>query len=526
MSIMNYNKIITGVLSLCLAASVTGCSDWLDVKQDTVVEEKDQFATYSGFQDALTDCYASLASSSLYGGVLTMGLPDVLANIYQEPNRERATSNYYLYHHDYSQQSLKNSFDNIYTELYRNIVQCNIIIRHTNDVPSVLTEEQRELIAGEAHAVKALCHFEILRLFGPVPTEGATSDIKLYYTDVSDITTRPVECDYTMFVDRIRAEFNEARTLLAGVDPVLKYNFDELNKFGTDGFEYVTLKDEKYTVLRQFRLNYWAVRALQARMELYVGNKAEAGKIAREILAAKTAEGKPLVELSTLKDMSDACLCSPSEGLFLLSVPEVVSTADGYFGFKSTTVDGASINTLPEETLKDVIFDDKLVGEDKRYLEGWKVVAQTGGGAKVPVLLKYFSEEEKDAEVTLKMQTKQQVVPVMRLSELYLMLMETSTDLAEVNRLYKEYMLARNVNLQADAFTTLDAVAAALPREYMREFYGEGIIFYFYKRRAMEKDFLYGMKDFKKEAYVLPFADAQKRAEEIKKAEEAKKNGK
>ena len=86
--------------------------------------------------------------------------------------------------------------------------------------------------------------------------------------------------------------------------------------------------------------------------------------------------------------------------------------------------------------------------------------------------------------------------------------------------------MAFPICVSVSAFTTLDAVAAALPREYMREFYGEGIIFYFYKRRAMEKDFLYGMKDFKKEAYVLPFADAQKRAEEIKKAEEAKKNGK
>lgn len=526
---MSYNKLIIGVLSLCLTTSLTGCTDWLDVRQKTVVEEKDQFSSYDGYQDALADCYYSLASNSLYGMTLTMMLPDVLANIYQEPDRERAPLSYYLYHHDYDQQKCKDLFDGIYTTFYTVIDRCNIILSHAESETdlSVLTEEQRQFIAGETHAVKALCHFEILRLFGPIPSEGESSDIQLPWNDVSNIKMRPVDCDYKTFVKNVREEFDKARTLLAGVDPVMTYNFDELNQYGTDKFEYVQLKDERYMVFRQFRMNYWAVRGMQARMELFLGNKAEANKIAHEILAAKTADGKPLVTLSTLTDVAANDFANPSEGLFLASTPEVLTNAGSLFGFQTKTVDVGAIQTLPENILTTVIFNQDLTSEDKRYLDGWKLSSPTGGGnEKIPVLLKYFHEESKDAEVTLKMQTKEQVVPVLRLSELYLMLLETSTDLAEVNKLYKEYMLARNVNSKFQAFKSLDEVAEALPREYMREFYGEGVIFYFYKRKAMDTGFIYGMKDFKKTGYVLPFADAIKKAEEAKKAEAEKNNGK
>lgn len=366
---MSYNKLIIGVLSLCLTTSLTGCTDWLDVRQKTVVEEKDQFSSYDGYQDALADCYYSLASNSLYGMTLTMMLPDVLANIYQEPDRERAPLSYYLYHHDYDQQKCKDLFDGIYTTFYTVIDRCNIILSHAESETdlSVLTEEQRQFIAGETHAVKALCHFEILRLFGPIPSEGESSDIQLPWNDVSNIKMRPVDCDYKTFVKNVREEFDKARTLLAGVDPVMTYNFDELNQYGTDKFEYVQLKDERYMVFRQFRMNYWAVRGMQARMELYLGNKAEANKIAHEILAAKTADGKPLVTLSTLTDVAANDFANPSEGLFLASTPEVLTNAGSLFGFQTKTVDVGAIQTLPENILTTVIFNQDLTSEDKRY---------------------------------------------------------------------------------------------------------------------------------------------------------------
>ena len=46
------------------------------------------------------------------------------------------------------------------------------------------------------------------------------------------------------------------------------------------------------------------------------------------------------------------------------------------------------------------------------------------------------------------------LVPLFRLSEIYLIAIESTTDLAEANRLYSEYMLARNVQVD-NYFTSL-----------------------------------------------------------------------
>ncbi len=509
---MNYNKILSSIFCLLLAMSLSGCSDWLDVQEKTSVEEKDLFTTYTGFQDALAECYATLAAPSLYGQKLTMDMVDLLGNLYEQPNAQRTSISYYLYLHDYTQSEVKNDIDGVFQAFYQVIAKSSIIQKHAAEAgPSVLTPEERQMVSGEARAMSALCHFEILRLFGPVPADGKTSDIRLPFSQVTNIVSRPEYCDYATFVERIRNEFHQARALLAGVDPVFAYTYDELNKLGTKGYEHVVVKDPQYMSSRQFRLNYWAVCALQARFELYVGNRSEAYKIAHEVLDAKTASGNRIAELSTLVDMSKKYYANPSESLFLLSVPELLKYAE-VFGVSASTVDETLVHTLPEADLKNKIFENRYLDEDKRYTDGWKLDAvKTGGGATVPILLKYFHEKDKDAVLTLEMQTKRQVVPVIRLSEIYLILMETSTDILEINRLYKEFMLARNVNLQADAFTMLSEVERCVMYEYLREFYGEGQMFYYYKRKAMESDFPYGMKNFKKASYMLPFSDSVKK---------------
>ena len=234
---MNYNKILSSLFCLLLTMSLPSCTDWLDVQEKTSVEEKDLFTTYMGFQDALAECYATLAGPSLYGQNLTMDMVDLLGNLYEQPNDQRMPMFYYLYLHDYTQSRVKDNIDNVFQLFYQVIAKSNIILKHAaKEGQSVLTPEERQMVSGEALAMLALCHFEILRLFGPVPTEGSASDIRLPFSQVTDITTRPKNCDYSTFVNRIRDEFHQARTLLAGIDPVFDYTYDELNKLGMEGY--------------------------------------------------------------------------------------------------------------------------------------------------------------------------------------------------------------------------------------------------------------------------------------------------
>ncbi len=105
---------------------------------------------------------------------------------------------------------------------------------------------------------------------------------------------------------------------------------------------------------------------------------------------------------------------------------------------------------------------------------------------------------------------KGQIIPLLRISELYLIAMETTTSLEEANALYKEYMASHDISISAeDSFTSLDAVANFMLAEYQREFYAEGVMFYQYKRRnSTSMTFLFG-ETMNEGLYVLPLPETE-----------------
>ncbi len=111
-------------------------------------------------------------------------------------------------------------------------------------------------------------------------------------------------------------------------------------------------------------------------------------------------------------------------------------------------------------------------------------------------------------EVYQALLTKRQVIPLMRLSEMYLIAIETTTDLAEANALYKSFMEARSVSLTEDAFASLADVKALVLDEYRREFYGEGVMFYTYKRNNTAK-MLFQTGTMSDDSYILPLPNTE-----------------
>ena len=85
--------------------------------------------------------------------------------------------------------------------------------------------------------------------------------------------------------------------------------------------------------------------------------------------------------------------------------------------------------------------------------------------------------------------------------------METTTDLGEANSLYKTYMAARNVNI-SDDFASLENVRTEVVNEYRREFYGEGQMFYCYKRLG-EKSIMFSYSQLGDDEYILPLPESE-----------------
>ena len=101
-----------------------------------------------------------------------------------------------------------------------------------------------------------------------------------------------------------------------------------------------------------------------------------------------------------------------------------------------------------------------------------------------------------------------QIVPMLRMSEVYLIAMETSTDLSEVNSWYKQYMVQHAVGTSVD-FASLDDARTWIRAEYNREFFAEGQAFYTYKRVASPTMMGAPDKVMTEADYILPLPETE-----------------
>lgn len=94
------------------------------------------------------------------------------------------------------------------------------------------------------------------------------------------------------------------------------------------------------------------------------------------------------------------------------------------------------------------------------------------------------------------------VIPLLRLSEMYLIAMECS-DLTAASNYYKTLCEARDIS--PVTFTDDNHRNEVLIKEYNKEFYGEGQAFYAYKRLAV-KSIYWTSVEGSAETYVVPLS--------------------
>lgn len=495
-----YNKVAKAVLLMLAPCSLllTSCNDWLDVRPDTEQKEDGQFSTEKGFQSALTGCYIQMASTNAYGLRLTMTSVENLANLwYINPsstlNDERA-----LNRHEYTSDYSKSAVSSIYTALFKTIAQANLIIENADKNRNVFTEKRMyNIVKGEAYAIRAYCQLDILRLFGQMPQAGSTP-VSLPYSEVVGINEMPKYYDFASYVKKLESDLQHAEELLQTSDPATIYPF---NRTYTTGEAY---EKNSFLMYRQMRLNYWAVRALHARMALYTGDKSTALSIARELIAATLPDGTPVRPMSGKNDYSLGYLACPNECYFCISKYDIKSYIDSYFTDNEERIIGTyKDNTLAlTHTMLSDLFAGENIDSHNRYTSLWNQRLKDDSGNLWCGFLRYCYDEDASNKPLY-----YQVIPMLRTSEMYLIIMETSDDLEEINSLYTDYMVEHNV-ANIEPFTTLDAVRTWIENEYRREFYGEGQMFYTYKRLG-ETSIKWLAAPATEAVYVLPLPETE-----------------
>ncbi|MDR2413477.1 MAG: RagB/SusD family nutrient uptake outer membrane protein [Odoribacteraceae bacterium] len=436
---------------LALLFPLASCNEWLDFTPPGAVDEDKMFEDERGFQEVLAGSYSLLTSPSAYGMELTAGFPDEIARYWAERSE--------FFNFKYEDAAVVGRLASTWNKMYETIANLNLLLDHAKKwTPE--TMPHYNLIVGEAKGLRAYLHLDLLRLFGPVLPDGIDRPAIPYRDEFSNNITRQMTAREVLV--KIETDLTEARTLLVN-DPIHENgrsieNASIANDPGNKAFAYI---------FRGIRMNYHAVCATLARYHLLTGNKPEALARAKEVIDAKE-----IFQLGNAKTSSQDYMFQP-ELVWALYDAEIDKS--GHLGNTSFSF-SYSVN----DAFRSFVYKEQGYGlpDDSRLNHWW---GTTGTTPAMEYLSKYFRVMNNDNDVT----KWEKVISMIRLSELYYIAAEAliGTDNAEARRLLQEVRNARNLSTSLIPETLSgDELLEQILAEQRKEFWGEGKLFYTYKR--------------------------------------------
>ncbi|MDR6783983.1 hypothetical protein ABIE26_002628 [Pedobacter africanus] len=428
------------MLALLALFPFMSCKKWLDVQPEDKFTEKQIFSTRQGIAEALNGIYLDMGKARLYGASLTSTIVDIFAQRYNVTSLHDLNK-YQTY--TYDDKDVKPVIDNIWTNTYINVVNANKFIQNLDAYPGVLDKQTDSLFRGEAYALRAFLQFDMLRLFGPVyRTADSTKTAIPYYTsagtDVSEISPA------NQVMQKVIADLKTAEALLKS---------DPIRKVGV-----IKTSDYNYLTYRNYRLNYYAVKGVQARVYLYRGDRVSALAAAKEVID-NSAKFPWITPGQILSEKVNPNRVFSSEILFGLQTLDLYDVYRDYF---APDLEDKKILAPLDARLKTTFENNE---NDYRYNPNWML---TGiGGKSYRTLFKYadISDKTRDYRFT---------ISLIRLSEMYYIAAESEQNVSYLNTVRNNRGL---LNLAGTANLTTE-----LLKEYQKEFFGEGQLWYYYKR--------------------------------------------
>lgn len=478
------------VIVLCGIVLLSSCNKWLDVKPSSEKEREDQFSTENGFRLALSGAYLKLNSNNLYGQAMTMTSMEYLAQLWYT---ESASIENFM-NLDWDSDYAKSQMSSIFSEMYNAIYMLNdILIQMDIQGEEAIPEEEiRYLIQGEALALRAFCHFDILRLFGPSPVAPNRNAVSLPYSETASIELIPYY-PYDEYIEKIRTDINRADSLLKQVDPVLRLTFEELNNPTQLLNSNKIIHD--FQAYRQVRFNYWALQAFKARMALYLGDKTAAYEYATTLINTKV-NGMPIGDITKFtKDRNDQWYTLPSETIFAVNCYNLIETIENIFTNNQNVL--YKFETQPEVLSE--LFENQ--SSDLR-LQLWTDMSHESN--RKYGLIKYWQQDDETNQDAM---IYGQQIPIFRMSEMYLIAVECAPSLAEGNTWLDEFR--KNRGLQTINCSSQEQLDNEILKEYLKEFYAEGHMFFTYKRLGASEMIWNEERQIEINEYQIPVPDTE-----------------
>lgn len=447
-------KIIYTMIIACTTLFAS-CDSWLEVKPYDQIAEGELQKSEEGYQKMLNGIYIDLNSDELYGQTLSVEMIEVMGGAYTIGTDNSVWGNYKdLSSYQYNTEYWRSRLDQTWNKAYALILNCNKILETIDGNKNLFTDGSYYIIKGEALALRAMLHFDMLRLFGPVYSKDSDKKAIPYYTKQTNSPEPILTAQEVM--EKITTDYEDALNYLAN-DPVK-----------TEGTMMSSTEDGSSNFLRYraLRLNYYAVEALMARAYLYMGNKTEAFKYATDVIKTADQNIFPFVDKNLV-------IGSPAD-------PDRIFSSEVLFALTNTSRGTIHKNFFDPSRLPNYVFrmDDSMMSnlvyggaattggyqDDYRYRACWMA---TGSN-------RYFY---KYSDMVANGSIQNTMIPMVRLGEMFLIAAESQSGDLKAG---VQYVNALRRNRGVASLTTL--TPDLLKYEYIRELYGEGQLFFLYKR--------------------------------------------
>jgi hypothetical protein len=473
---------------MMVAVLMTGCKKFLDVPPKDKVPQAELLKDEQGFKDALIGVYLAMDRPQrggvygLYTANLSMGMLSAMAYHYDNATVAGVGVGGTFYnnavYYVYLDAAVRTEIDGIWNGMYNNIANLNNILSQIDGKKEIFTGDNYNRIKGEAIALRAMFHFDLLRLFGQPPLTGAAEKAIPYVTQFSIKSTRFITLQAAL--DSCVQDLAQAKEMLALTDTtsVLQGTYDPF---------------KSYT---QNHLNYWATQGLLARVYLYKGDFANAANFAKAVIGSnkfRLITSNVAAATSVVRDRTFS-----KEHLFSV----YSSNIKNYNAELFDKPGGSPLRLLPAG--KNTVYTTGSGSvNDYRYIS-WFDNNQTA--TNVPS--KFFQDNNLPYEL-------QGIVPLVRVSEMYYIAAECANSSGNIGTgvsLLNSVRQARGLTaLNAAGITNTDSVSKEIMREYQKEFIQEGQVFFYYKRLNKDLKQATGTTAaIPPGVYVLPLPDKEK----------------
>lgn len=493
-------KIIYTLLA-AVACLATACENWLDQTASSEIRSKDHYATVRGFQQSLIGCYIAMGDAALYGRDASWLYPELLAGQFRYDGTGTSLAAAYFQRYEYGRPSSKTILDALWEKAYNVVVNANEALANIDAKADLLGETEYKVIKGELLAIRAYMHFDLARLYGYGNWAARTAEIDKknavpYVVTVSKNPTPQVSM--RDFFKLLTGDLAEAARLLKDEDPITG---------AREWSYYSSLNADGFYNWRNLRLNYYAVRALQARVWLWEGSaqsKQQALAAAEEVIADFVEKDGKLGTMNhwgwmTYRDIATYPFLA-LEHVFALNIPSMSSVTYSYIVYNYQTMSNSlALHITPEEYR--TIYEESVT--DWRAQNN--MLTQSGG-----------SSAQDQGYVTRKfnqdggLSNYQNRIPLIRLPEMYYIAAECCATGAEpdLGKALGYLNAMREKRGLYDPLENLDAagIMTEIGKEYRKEYLAEGVMFYYYKRLGVT-EVPYFEGDMGDEQYVLPYPD-------------------